>query len=1383
MKQHNRFTKRFLALFLVLCFVLGQINLPAGLIKISPDFSFLHTKAAGETFTEKLDVANIINESQGSSATTKVTFHFTVLSGNNVTISGVTTSEFADAGSSHLTIPSTISHNGTTYTITGIGSPSTEGSGEEGKTVSDALSGLTSLHAINLPRTIKNIYSGAFNADKNLVTVILEENSQLETIERHAFNGCFLGSTNNFPTELEDAAFKISLPDTITSIGNNAFQGCDMLKEVVIADGAEVSLGDEVFANLKISLETVKLPNSTKSIGKRCFLSCQKLKTIGDQLPNNKNFTTIPESAFEDCSLLSLNVKFSEYITSIGKSCFAGCKELIGVDFSDCKITEIPEKAFYNCSSITGQPNFNEGLVTIGTSAFEECTSLCSATETTSTRLSFPTTLNVIGDKAFYHCSAITSLDWTNTQNDVACNITSLGEAAFSLCNSLGNTIIPSTLTEIPNELFYGCTNIGRIVIPTSITKIGDNAFNNCTQLANIFYYEDNANNEDEHGTNFRKSQITSIGVGAFASTKLQNFYAPPMLTAIQEATFQRCSMLTVLELHNNIQKIEKNAFYNCTTLGKSATTPLVIPASVETIGQSIFEGCSSLKAVSFSGELSSLPDNKMPSGVFKDCTSLQSVVLPSSIKNISTNLFSGDTQLTSLTMPGFDEITQIEDSGFYNCSSFTGFNGDTSGEITFPSTFTNLGPKAFSGCKKISKVDLGATKISIINTETFAQSGLKTIIFSKNLTGINAKAFEGCSLGAMTFQNVNAVAKIAQTAVRSVDGTERYLDSNIVITVPANLLEDYQKLFADLGFSFTSSQFKTSIIGASFITLSINPNRLNVGAKATAKITQDGSEGASLFSTNDNIVKVVDNSTIEAVSLGTTTITAKTASGLTSNPITVTVIPGEGAAPYVKNPITSIVSGAGTDGLGTASNNSADYEKALFEGDEVAITVTTDIDSSKGDNNKDEDSLIWSLKYGNDNNSIVYGSGNTVANDYVSITYTQRTGTTATATIKVLKYTPTQITATCASNCSSVDIPIRISQKYTAINPKQASASIDYSSTPTDARTLFSFVPNATPEKINWSSNNPSVATINENGQITCVSPGQVTITATGMKSGIATSVALTIKNDITEVKTTDGVNSYNVIAGQSLTITATTTLKNQNMTSPDSITWTSSDENTAKISVTPNGNNYTIAVTTLKVGSVSIQGKNAAGQQKCSISVRINPVRFEKSSFSIYTAGPNKKATIKPQGADGKALASNIPVSYAMADSKSKKAASVSASGVISGKKKGAAKVTVTVYGVPYTINVNVSTATLGVSISGASANKKKTQYKISKKAKKATLSYSANYLGSVKKKVSYKSSKKSVATISKKGVIKLKKKGTTKITVTVNGVKKTFKLKVVK
>lgn len=142
-------------------------------------------------------------------------------------------------------------------------------------------------------------------------------------------------------------------------------------------------------------LEKITIPDSVTTIGANAFSDCQKLASI--DLPNS--VIEIGEYAFSDClSLASLIVPDS--VTKLGAGCFSDCPELISAKLSD-SMTIVPDSLFTNCEKLTNV-TLPAAVTTVSSEAFWSCESL--------DKLILPETVTTIGNRVFYNCMSLSSI-------------------------------------------------------------------------------------------------------------------------------------------------------------------------------------------------------------------------------------------------------------------------------------------------------------------------------------------------------------------------------------------------------------------------------------------------------------------------------------------------------------------------------------------------------------------------------------------------------------------------------------------------------------------------------------------------------------------------------------------------------------------------------------------------------------------------------------------------------------------------------------------------------------------------------------------------------------------------------------------------------------
>ena len=262
----------------------------------------------------------------------------------------------------------------------------------------------------------------------------------------------------------------ITIPDSVTSIGDYAFYYCSSLTNITIPDSV-TSIGEEAFyycSSLQYNIyENVKyLGNANNPY----LVAVEPTNKTESNYTLHSSTKVISGRAFYNCGSLT-SVVIPNSVTSIGDRAFYNCSSLTSVGIGN-GVTSIGDRAFYNCSSLTSVV-IGDGVTSIGNSAFYNCSRL--------TNIVIPNSVTSIGEDAFYGCSSLTSVV-------IGGSVTSIGKQAFYGCSNLTSVTISNSVARIGGGAFVGCSSLTSIVIPVSVTSIGDWAFAGCIGLTGIQY-------------------------------------------------------------------------------------------------------------------------------------------------------------------------------------------------------------------------------------------------------------------------------------------------------------------------------------------------------------------------------------------------------------------------------------------------------------------------------------------------------------------------------------------------------------------------------------------------------------------------------------------------------------------------------------------------------------------------------------------------------------------------------------------------------------------------------------------------------------------------------------------------------------------------------
>lgn len=320
------------------------------------------------------------------------------------------------------------------------------------------------------------------------------------------------------------------------------------------------------------------------------------------------------------------------------------------------------------------------------------------------TSIMIASTVETIGASAFYFCSEITYVR-------IGDGVKTIGDSAFSACSKLASVYLPSSLQQIGNHAFDYCRLLGKlnpVVLPSSCESIGDWAFSVCTNLGKIqfgsglksigvsaFSLCEALEKIDLSGC----TGLESIGTGAFQGLNIVSV-ALAGSVAIGSSAFSGCENLRNIQL-GQCKSIDYLAFSGC-----SALSALVLPATLESIGNSAFKG-----------------------------TPIEALIIPASCTSLSTSTFDGASSLKKLSGSGkysgysgilYDGTVLFRVPEAYSTTSVSAKAGTTGvgygccknvaavTAISLPATLKTISGSAFSNSSITSiSIDLPENKIS----------------------------------------------------------------------------------------------------------------------------------------------------------------------------------------------------------------------------------------------------------------------------------------------------------------------------------------------------------------------------------------------------------------------------------------------------------------------------------------------------------------------------------------------------------------------------------------------------------------------------------------------------------------------------------------------
>lgn len=458
-----------------------------------------------------------------------------------------------------LVLPSSTRYENVSYTVTEIGENAFYNCTDirnitfvsSIKTIgANAFYGCTGLTSVVIPTSIQTIGSNAFGNCNNLIksaypnhitSVPFTKGIAISYPSSGAMidNGCIYGSNKNvlyfIPLDIKG---EFTIPNSVSTVGNDAFSGCTGLTKLTIP-ASVTSVGTDAFSGCQFEALAI----SCREI-KDWFSNDSKLKTV--TLGNS--VVTIGAKAFAGCQNLT-SVNFPSSVTSIGESAFSGCKGLTSISLPN-SVTSVGNNSFLNCSGIR-DITISGSSVSIASNAFSGC-----SVETLS-----------------ISCKEIK--DWFSNNSKLKTvilgnSVVTLADGAFSGCSSLSSCTLPNSVTSIGNNAFSGCTSLSSCTIPNSVTSIGEKAFSDCS-LTSVTI----------------PNSVTTMGNNAFQNcSRMERLTIGNSLKSIPRYAFAGCRNLKTVTIPSSIKEIGANAFSDCialTTITSEAFTPPTIQSNTFT--------------------------------------------------------------------------------------------------------------------------------------------------------------------------------------------------------------------------------------------------------------------------------------------------------------------------------------------------------------------------------------------------------------------------------------------------------------------------------------------------------------------------------------------------------------------------------------------------------------------------------------------------------------------------------------------------------------------------------------------------------------------------------------------------------------------------------
>lgn len=361
--------------------------------------------------------------------------------------------------SGSVSVPETVTNNGTEYSVTKIGEYAFQGS---------------AVTIVYMPESITSIGTSAFSGCQNLESVTLPES--LTTFGSYAFSSC-------------KSLKAIKIPSVVTTITDRCFSGCSSLESVTIPEGV-TDIGGVAFFGC--NLKALTLPESLEAIGSSAFYGNQSLKSVNIPAKVKK----IEAQAFSHCGLTNLviqegvqtigGIAFYENplqkltlpstVTSIGGNAFGNNNNLQSIICNAVTPPKLGENAFgYNASTTVKVP-----LQSIAAyrqaNGWKNFSNYCSG-EVVNNGITYRIDENgatiTAAEATLAEANIPSAVEFEGNQYPVI----KINDNVFADNTNLTAVTLPEGLVEIGTYAFRECKNLESVAFPESLTTLGDYAF------------------------------------------------------------------------------------------------------------------------------------------------------------------------------------------------------------------------------------------------------------------------------------------------------------------------------------------------------------------------------------------------------------------------------------------------------------------------------------------------------------------------------------------------------------------------------------------------------------------------------------------------------------------------------------------------------------------------------------------------------------------------------------------------------------------------------------------------------------------------------------------------------------------------------------------
>ncbi|MCL2087527.1 MAG: leucine-rich repeat protein [Oscillospiraceae bacterium] len=499
-----------------------------------------------------------------------------------------------------------------------------------------------------------------------------------------------------------EAVNNVSIKNGVTSIIADSFSGCVNLKSVSLPESVK-TIGDNAFSGC-VSLANVTIPMGVESTGNGVFSGCTGLKIMTFASPTPPSFGV---DAFDGVPPDEMVIYVPEGARGLYNST---------LPFSSFEIKEVTEMA-HGINWLLSK----DGKLTIETDAGMD--DWCANGRNSSGNIAavqeviLQEEVTAIGASAFAGCINFNKIE-------IPDSVETIGVSAFAGCVNLSEIEIPDSVKTIGASAFADCIALNEIEIPIGVETISANAFFGCSALTQINVAQDNPHFSSNDGILFNKNAtallvypagilgnytipdgVTSVGAGAFALSRLRNVIIPDSIETLGDAAFNNCAALVSITFKDVTPPSFGNNVFGGVPSGIPVYVPRTAKAAYEALEQLEEFTIVEISVIGLGWTLSEngvlfiesdigMSDWANNGRTDDNIAAVSEVIIHNNVTSIADVAFNQCVNLSEIVIP--ENVTIINDFAF-------GSTGLT--EVSFPESVTSIGDYAFIGCAKLTSV------------------------------------------------------------------------------------------------------------------------------------------------------------------------------------------------------------------------------------------------------------------------------------------------------------------------------------------------------------------------------------------------------------------------------------------------------------------------------------------------------------------------------------------------------------------------------------------------------------------------------------------------------------------------------------------------------